>query len=276
MPRSLVLALCCLAAVCSLGTAQQQQPAPITELPAFSAAQTCLPVNILVSPSDDLPSGAPAFGFQVEAEPAVSNAINASVSGGVLSVVTTTGFSTEQPVKVCAADLGQQPEERAAADPSLQRGREGRGTNPTALPTPLHFPSLLLLAHVQVVIYLPSTALAQLDHLGHLSSVYVSEGFATDTFTLVLGVGAGSAYVYNMSANTTRVQTSSSGEAVLTGAFGAADVAASGISTVFVSGVNGSVLVDLSGVSTLFLQPTTPSVSIAGRQAVCGWGGVVG
>ena len=200
MPRPLVLVLCCLAALCSLGAAQQQ-PAPITELPAFTTVQSeagggcggsprarsragcvccslgrrraaggalieairlrtgnallsnclhhtrshactththalhslppphaaCLPVNVLVSPYENMPSCAPSYGFQVEAEPAVVAAINANVSDGVLSVVTNASFTTQQLVKVGArvavGRLEEPAEERAgrtAGRPALK------------------------------------------------------------------------------------------------------------------------------------------------------------
>lgn len=73
----------------------------------------------------------------------------------------------------------------------------------------------------------------------------------------------------------------SSGDVALTGTFGTADVATSGISSLFIGGVTSAVTVNLAGISDLYLLPASGDVSITGR-CVCvggvgwrmGWVGV--
>jgi hypothetical protein len=60
----------------------------------------------------------------------------------------------------------------------------------------------------------------------------------------------------------------SSGEVVATGSFQTADVATSGISTVYLSGVSQAVNLELGGITDLYLQPAYDSVQINGRWAV--------
>ena len=102
MPRSLLAAACLLAAAL-LGTRHVQgQAAPIYPLPTFTNVQVCTPFNVLISPSDTA-SGAPAHGYQVEADPAVTAAIRASVAGDTLQLESG-AFNTQQPIKVSTPD----------------------------------------------------------------------------------------------------------------------------------------------------------------------------
>lgn len=95
--RSLLL-LASLAA--ALGAAAAQ--APVRELPPFSRVQLCVPFNVLVSPS----TRPPAYGIQVEADPAVAAALTAAVSGGTLQLESG-GFSTPSPIQVQGGVQGE-------------------------------------------------------------------------------------------------------------------------------------------------------------------------
>ncbi|KAL4457556.1 hypothetical protein ABPG75_012421 [Micractinium tetrahymenae] len=97
MARLLFLLTTCAACLGPLLVAGQQDGGgvPIQELPQFSVVQVCVPFNVLISPS----TGSPAYGLQVSAEPAVSDAIKWTVSNGTLALETG-GFVTSQPIKV--------------------------------------------------------------------------------------------------------------------------------------------------------------------------------
>ena len=105
MPRPLLAAACLLAAALLGPRPVQGQAAPISALQRFSNVQVCTPFNVLISPSDAA-SGAPAYGYQVEADPAATAAISATVAGDTLQLETG-AFTTQQPIKVGGGGPGQ-------------------------------------------------------------------------------------------------------------------------------------------------------------------------
>jgi hypothetical protein len=97
--RGSLLAAACLLAAALLGPRLVRgQAAPINALQSFSTVQICTPFNVLISPSDTA-SGAPAYGYQVEADPAATAAIRATVAGDALQLETGP-FTTQHPIKV--------------------------------------------------------------------------------------------------------------------------------------------------------------------------------
>ena len=87
------------AGMAGLARAQQQ----VAALQPFTTIRVCTPFNILVAPSQD---GGTPYAVYADADQGVKNSLNATVTGGVLTLATAVApatqqvFSTAQPIKV--------------------------------------------------------------------------------------------------------------------------------------------------------------------------------
>lgn len=79
----------CTAVLAALG---QAQPQPIT-LPFFTRVEACVPFSVKLAPG-------PRHSVQLEAERAVQEAFNATVSSGTLKLTTTAPFRSTQPIRL--------------------------------------------------------------------------------------------------------------------------------------------------------------------------------
>lgn len=79
----------CTAVLAALG---QAQPQPTT-LPPFTHVEACVPFSVKLAPG-------PRHSVQLEAERAVQEAFNATVSSGTLKLTTTAPFRSTQPIRL--------------------------------------------------------------------------------------------------------------------------------------------------------------------------------
>ena len=87
------------AGMAGLARAQQQ----VAALQPFTTIRVCTPFNVLIAPAQD--AGTP-YAVYADADQGVKNSLNATVTGGVLTMATAQAaatqqvFSTDQPIKV--------------------------------------------------------------------------------------------------------------------------------------------------------------------------------
>jgi len=86
-----------LAIVALAAAAQMTLAAPVTkDVQPFKTIRVCQPFNVLVSPS----SQANQYQVVLDADASVGRALQASVSGGVLSLGVSGRFETDKPIKL--------------------------------------------------------------------------------------------------------------------------------------------------------------------------------
>ncbi|BDA44399.1 hypothetical protein COCOBI_05-5830 [Coccomyxa sp. Obi] len=89
--------LCILTVAALVAAARMASAAPVTKaVQPFNSIRVCQPFNVLVSPS----SQANQYQIVLDADDSVGRALQASVSGGVLSLGVSGRFSTNNPIKL--------------------------------------------------------------------------------------------------------------------------------------------------------------------------------
>lgn len=86
-----------LAALALLSALHMSSAAPVAkDVPAFKTVRACAPFNVLIQPS----SAANQYQVVLDADSSVAQAVQVSVSNGVLSLGVSGSFKTSNPIKL--------------------------------------------------------------------------------------------------------------------------------------------------------------------------------